>query len=49
MATLQNKSNKMCLWNTDAPESNKVKIWQNLQVLHLDDAPPLGVCDVSEE
>ena len=30
----------MCLWNTDAPGGNKVKIWQNLQVLHFDPAPP---------
>ena len=23
-------TNKMSLWNTDAPSDNKVKIWQNL-------------------
>ena len=30
------------------PGGNKVKIWQNLQVLHFDPAPPQGACDVSE-
>ena len=31
--TKQLKNDKeldMCLWNTDAPGGNKVKIWQNL-------------------
>ena len=39
----------MCLWNMDAPGSNKVKIWQNLKVhvLHFDPAPPPGAWDVS--
>ena len=32
----------MCLWNKDAPDGNKVKIWQNLQVLHFDPTPPQG-------
>ena len=38
----------MCLWNMDAPGSNKVKILQNLEVLHFDPIHPLGTCDVSE-
>ena len=38
----------MCLWNTDAPDSNKVKIWQNLEVKNFDLAPPPGAYDVSE-
>ena len=33
----------------DAPSSNKVKIWQNLLVLHFDPARPPGACDESEE
>ena len=32
----------MCLWNTDAPGSNKVKYGKNLQVLHFDPTPPQG-------
>ena len=32
----------MCLRNTDAPNGNKVKIWQNLEVPHFDPAPPQG-------
>ena len=32
----------MCLWNTDAPGGNKVKIWQNLKVLNFDPAHPQG-------
>ena len=36
------ENDKMCLWTTDAPGSNNVKIWQNLQVLHFDPAPHQG-------
>ena len=40
--------NKMCLWNTNAPGGNKVKMWQNLYVLHFDPEPTPGAYDVSE-
>ena len=30
------------------PLYNKVKTWQNLQVLHFDPAQPTGACDISE-
>ena len=39
----------MCLWNMNASGGNKVKIWQNLQILYFDPAPPPGACDVSEK
>ena len=34
--------NKMCLWNMDAPGYNKVRIWQNLLILHFDPVPSPG-------
>ena len=40
--------NKMCLWNTDVPDGNQVKIWLNLLDLYFDPARPLGEYDVSE-
>ena len=36
----------LCFWNMNAHGGNKVKIWQNLQVLHFVPAP--GAFDVSE-
>ena len=38
----------MCLWNTDAPGGNKVKIWQKSQRPTFWPCPTPGACDVSE-
>ena len=38
----------MCLWNTDTPGSNKVKICQNNVSPALRPIPPPGACDISE-
>ena len=38
----------MCLWNTDAPGDNKVKIWQKSLSPSFYPAPPPGAWDVSE-
>ena len=43
----RDKKQDICLWNTDAPGGNKVKLWQNLYVLHFDPAQPqfkFGYC-----
>ena len=31
----------MCLWNTDAPGGNKIKIWQNLSKSYILTSPHL--------
>ena len=34
--------NRTCLWNVDAHSDNKIKIWQDLEVLQFDPAPLQG-------
>ena len=38
----------MCLWNTDAPGGNKVKIWQKSLSPTFWPCPTPGACDVNE-
>ena len=38
----------MCLWNTDAPGGNKVKLWQKSLSPTFWPRPTPGACDVSE-